>query len=611
MALSRIRDEAQSRAATLSLSALAKYLVTSALPYANGPIHFGHVAGAYLPADVHVRYLRMAGHEVLYVCGTDEHGVAITLKAEQEGLGYREYVDRWHREIKEFFDRFRIEFDVWSGTARCPHHAALTQRFFQVLLERGLVFDQTEDQWYSEVSQRFLPDRYLEGRCPECGFEKARGDECPRCGQWIDARKLGDPVSLVDGSRPVLRPTKHWYLDLPKIHAQGLGAWYAAKKAAGEWKPNVDGYVQAMFKDLRPRPITRDLPWGVPLPEGVPGAAGKVLYVWFDAPIGYVSATAEWAERVHGDAERWRDWWQDPATRLVHFIGKDNIAFHVVVFPAMLMGQGEAWEGRKFVLPAAVPANEFYNLQGRKFSTSAGWYLDNAEFFSRYDTDAARFHLMLSCPETADSEFLWQEFQNTNNALLADKIGNLASRVLKFAQRATGGKVPATVGGPLPHPQLLEADVAFSAVGGHLQRCEFRRAAQVLVAGAGALNTYVDAVAPWKLAKSAAAADQAAMAECIERSLAYLELLSRRLAPICPRAAGDLRAMLGEAAPAAGAGVWGSEGSRQTPARLPAGAVLGEPGILFRKIEDEEVAAEVDRLNARAAAAAAKPPADR
>ncbi len=578
---------------------MARYLVTSALPYANGPIHFGHVAGAYLPADVYVRYLRMAGHEVLYVCGTDEHGVAITLKAEQAGLGYREYVDRWHREIKEFFDRFRIEFDVWSGTARCPHHAALTQRFFAVLLQKGLVFERVEEQWYSEASGRFLPDRYLQGRCHDCGFEKARGDECPKCGAWIDARRLGDPVSLVDGSRPILKPTKHWYLDLPKIQALGLGDWYERKRAAGEWKPNVDGYVQAMMKELKPRPITRDLPWGVPLPPGVTDEPGKVLYVWFDAPIGYVSATAEWAQRVHGDSEKWRDWWQDPATRLVHFIGKDNIAFHVVVFPAMLLGQGDAWEGRSFVLPTAVPANEFYNLQGRKFSTSSGWYLDNAEFFAAYDPDAARFHLMLTGPETADSEFTWQEFQNTNNSLLADKIGNLASRVLKFAQRSTGGRVPATSGAPAAHHALSEADAALGAVGGHLEKYEFRKAAQALVAGANSLNQYFDERAPWKLAKSAAAADQTALAECIERCVAYLELLSRRLAPACPGAAVNLRRMLGAAAPTATACAWGIEGAGKPPSRRPAGTALGEPGILFKKIEDAQIEAEVAKLLTR------------
>ena len=491
---------------------MARFLVTSALPYANGPIHFGHIAGAYLPADVHVRYQRMRGHEVLYVCGTDEHGVAITLKAEQAGVGYREYVDRWHAEIKALFDRFGIAFDVWSGTARCPHHVPLVQRFFSTLRARGLVFDQVEEQWFSEASGRFLPDRYLQGRCPSCGFEKARGDECPKCGSWIDARKLGDPVSLVDGSRPALKPTRHWYLDLPKALELGLGAWYQGKQAAGEWKPNVDGYVREMLADIKPRPITRDLPWGVPLPAGVTDEPGKVLYVWFDAPIGYVSATAEWCAREHGDAERWRDWWQDPEVRLVHFIGKDNIAFHVVVFPAMLLGQADAWEGRRFNLPAAVPANEFYNLQGRKFNTSAGWYLDNDDFFAKYDADVARFHLMLTAPETADSEFTWQDFQNTANALLADKIGNFASRVLKFAIARCGGAVPEAAGAPAAHPALAEADEAFGRVGGHFERYELRKAAQAIVAGAAALNVYFDERAPWKLAKSEAAADRAALA---------------------------------------------------------------------------------------------------
>ena len=579
---------------------MARFLVTSALPYANGPIHFGHVAGAYLPADVFTRWARMAGHEVLYVCGTDEHGVAITLKAEQAGVGYREYVDRWHAEIKALFDRFGIRFDVWSGTARCPQHAPMAQRFFSVLLARGLVFELVEDQWFSEASGRFLPDRYLQGTCPECGFEKARGDECPKCGSWIDARKLGNPVSLVDGSRPVLKATRHWHLDLPKLLEEGRGDWYGRKRTAGGWKPNVAGYVQAMLADLKPRPITRDLPWGVPLPEGVTTDPNKVLYVWFDAPIGYVSATAEWCERVHNDPERWRDWWQDPEVRLVHFIGKDNIAFHVVVFPAMLLGQGDAWEGRPFILPHAVPANEFYNLQGRKFNTSAGWYLDNEDFFSKYDADAARFHLMLSAPETADSEFTWQDFQNTNNALLADKLGNLASRVLKFAHARCGGVVPETTRVPKEHAALAEADAAFARVGGHFEHYELRKAAQAIIAGATALNVYFDERAPWKLAKSADPGARAELDECVERSLAYLELLSRRLAPACPEVSARLRVMLGGAAAEVGARSWGEEGVGRPPQRLAAGTPLGEPGHLFSKIEDEQIAAEVAALAARA-----------
>jgi methionyl-tRNA synthetase len=590
---------------------MARYLVTSALPYANGPIHFGHVAGAYLPADVYVRWLRMAKgrDQVLYVCGTDEHGVAITLKAEQEGLDYRSYVDRWHEDIKGLFDRFGISFDIFSGTARCPQHADASRRFFRVLHERGFILERTEEQWFSEASGRFLPDRYLEGGCPNCGHDKARGDECPSCGTWIDARELVDPVSLIDGSRPVLKATTHWYLDLPKLLEHGLGAWYAGEDEAHPikgWKPNVDGYVQAMLADLHERPITRDLPWGVPLPEEIEGGEGKVLYVWFDAPIGYLSATMEWAE-AKGEPEAWRDWWQDADTRLVHFIGKDNIAFHVVVFPSMLLGQGDAWEDRGFVLPWSVPANEFYNLQGRKFSTSSGWYLDNERFFSRYDADAARFHVLLSSPETADSEFSWQEFQVSNNALLADKLGNLASRVLKFAAKRFDNRVPAVKAQAAAslegHDSLSEADERLDAVGAHLEAQEFRKACQALIAGAAALNQFFDAMEPWKLVKAEEPADRARCAAVIERCIAYLERLSRQLAPFCPAAADRLRAMLGEAAPGAEAAAL--DWPAGTPAPLEPDLALGEAGVLFRKIEDEEIAEEIALLEAQAAAAGA------
>ena len=582
---------------------MAKYLVTSALPYANGPIHFGHIAGAYLPADVYVRYLRMRGHDVLYVCGTDEYGVAITLRAEQEGIDYRSYVDRWHAEIKSLFDQFRISFDIFTGTARCPYHAEATQRFFQVLLDQGWVTEHAEQQWFSEQSQRFLPDRYLQGRCPNCGYEKARGDECPSCGTWVDARELGDPVSLVDGSRPILKETRHWYLDLPKLYAAGLEKWYQGSdedRPHMPWKANVDGYVQAMLSDLRERPITRDLPWGVPLPDGMEGTEGKVLYVWFDAPIGYLSATMEWAAQ-HGDVELWRDWWQNPKTHLVHFIGKDNIAFHLVVFPAMLLGQGEAWEGRRFQLPWSVPANEFYNLQGRKFNTSTGWYLDNDEFFGSYSTDAARLHLILTGPENADSDFTWEAFQITNNSLLADKLGNFATRILKFNARQFNGKVPASSGALDRHPSLVQADESLGEIGDRLSRQEFQSAARALLAGCDALNQFFDALAPWKLAKSDAEEDHNTCAAVLERCLAYLELLSRRMRPFCPTAGGELRAMLGEAATHLAGDEWGPEKAGSPPERLPEGATLGDAQVLFPKIDDRQIAAEVAKLQAAAA----------
>ena len=480
------------------------------------------------------------------------------------------------------------------------------QRFFEVLRERGHVFERTEEQWYSEESGRFLADRYLQGTCPECGHEQARGDECPNCGSWIDARKLGDPISLVDGSRPVLRETAHWYLDLPKLKDNGLLDWYQADDLATHrpWKPNVDGYVQAMLADLRARPITRDLPWGVP----VPGAESddKVLYVWFDAPIGYLSATMEWAEAApDGEHRDWRDWWLSPAAdgdgpapRLVHFIGKDNIAFHVVVFPSMLIGQEDAWDGRELVRPWAVPANEFYNLQGRKFSTSGGWYLDNETFFQRYSADAARFHLVLSGPETADSEFTWEGFQETNNTLLADKLGNFASRVLKFAEKRFDGKVPEAADAPAFPAEAAEAlavaDAAFAQVGPFLEQHAFRKAGLQLMLGCTGLNQFFDACAPWSLAKSGDAADLALCAAVVERSIAYLELVSRRLAPFCPTAAATLRDMLGAAA-AGAAESWGADGA---PAVLTGGLPLGDPGVLFAKIDDETIAAEVERLRA-------------
>ena len=414
---------------------MAKYLVTSALPYANGPIHFGHVAGAYLPADVYVRYLRMSGHDVLYVCGTDEYGVAITLKAEQEGLEYGPYLDRWHQEIKALFDQFKIEFDIFSGTARCPYHQETAQTFFKNLLDCGLVNDRVERQWYSEESGRFLPDRYLTGTCPECGHTEARGDECPSCGTWIDASALGNPTSLIDGSKPVLKETRHWYLDLPRIQAEGLGGWYANEDENHphkKWKPNVDGHVQAMLKDLRERPITRDLPWGVPLPEGVTDESGKVLYVWFDAPIGYISITKQ-------DIKDWKKWWHTPKdVRLVQFMGKDNIPFHTILFPSSLMGAED-----DYVLLDHISSNEYLNYEGGQFSKSrhVGIFGDDAKN-TGIKADIWRYCIMVNRPEKADTEFSWLDFQSKINHELVANLGNLVNRTMKFLNSFYGGIIP-------------------------------------------------------------------------------------------------------------------------------------------------------------------------
>ncbi|MFM7295925.1 MAG: methionine--tRNA ligase, partial [Planctomycetota bacterium] len=402
---------------------MTRYLVTSALPYANGPIHFGHVVGAYLPADVYVRTLRMQGEEVLYVCGADEHGVAITIGAEKDGIAYPEYVARWRDVIKHTFDRVGIAFDIWSGTSVSPQHAALSQDFFARIDRNGYLLQRETEQLYCTTDAKFLADRYVTGTCPSCGYEAARGDECPRCAKWLNPLDFADPRCKVCGSRPERRRTTHWYLDLPKVRDEFLGGWISSH----EWKPNVGTFVENQMKEIEPRPITRDMSWGVPLPAGTRGdIAGKVLYVWFDAPIGYVSFTQEWAARA-GRPDEWQRWWKSEDTRLVHFIGKDNIPFHCVVFPAMLFATKDG-----YVLPWNVPANEFYNLQGRKFSTSQGWTIPLEEFFARYDAQAARFYLLTSAPETKDSEWNWKDFQSCNNAQLADAIGNLVTRVLKF-----------------------------------------------------------------------------------------------------------------------------------------------------------------------------------
>jgi methionyl-tRNA synthetase len=408
-------------------------VVTSALPYANGPIHFGHIVGAYLPADVYTRYRRLRGDDVHFVCGTDEHGVAITLKAEKENVAYTDYVDRWHDEIRRTFERLDVRFDVFSGTShhRNPHHRELAQQMFLDLLERGYLTEKTEEQYYSPTLDRFLPDRYIEGTCYFCGFEKARGDECPNCGKFLEAKRLKDPRTTIDGSKPELRATKHWYLDLGRIREEWFRDWFESK--ANDWKPNVGNFVRGDLDELRERSMTRDLPWGVPVP--VEGAEGKVLYVWFDAPIGYLSISKQYWEE-QGRPERFEELWHGKDTKLYHFIGKDNITFHCVTFPCMLHASGRGW-----IVPENVPANEFFNLEGSKFNTSSGWYIPQ-DAIADVPSDALRYALCTMMPETADSEWTWAEFQSRVNADLADNLGNFVTRTLRFVERFFDGTIP-------------------------------------------------------------------------------------------------------------------------------------------------------------------------
>lgn len=566
---------------------MVRYLVTSALPYANGPIHFGHVVGAYLPADVYVRTLRALGEEVLFVCGTDEHGVAITIGAEALDVPYAEYVAKWRESIKSTFDRLGLEFDVWSGTSICPQHIELSQEFFRRLDLNGYLLQRETEQLFCLRDQRFLADRYVVGTCPNCAFDAARGDECPRCAQWIDPLDLANPRCKVCGSTPERRATRHWYLDLPKLRDEFLGRWAREH----EWKPNVGSFVANQLKEIEPRPITRDMDWGVPLPSDTAGdTRGKVLYVWFDAPIGYVSFTRVWAER-QGQPDAWKSWWQSPDTRLVHFIGKDNIPFHCVVFPAMLHGVKQS-----YVLPWHVPANEFYNLQGAKFSTSGGWYIPLDEFFARYDSEAARFYLLASSPETKDSEWNWRDFQTCVNVQLADTIGNLATRVLRFVDKHYASAIPPTA--PEHRDELTRVLLcecgAFGDPAEHITAFRFRRAAEQLIENARVANVFIDRTAPWALQKT----DPARAASVLATACEWLAWLARWMSPFMPGKAQRLWAMLGQSGDLR-ALPWPGIPTEANLRSLPAGQKLGAVEGLFTKLDDQQIAAELEALESR------------
>ncbi len=565
---------------------MTRYLVTSALPYANGPLHFGHVTGAYLPADVYVRTLRMQGEEALFVCGADEHGTAITISAEQEGTPYPQYVARWRDAIKRTFDAFKIEFDVWSGTSICPEHATTSQEFFRRLGANDYLLEKTVEQLYCPKDKMFLADRYIVGTCYFCGFEKARGNECQNCGKDLEPLLMKQVSCKICGTTPEKRPTRHWYLDLPKLRDDGLGAWFQDH----DWKPNVKGFVGNQLAEIEPRSITRDMAWGVPVPSDIQGHEGKVLYVWFDAPIGYVSFTQEWARLQERPAE-WERWWKSTDTRLVHFIGKDNITFHCVIFPSMLMGVRQ-----DYVLPWQVPANEFYNLEGGKFSTSEQRTIPLEDFAARYDVEAARFHLLATSPETADSDWRWEEFQSTVNAGLADTIGNLVTRLLRFIDKNNGGLIP-----PL-HPEhaaeldrvILTECGAFTDPAVSVREFRFRRATESLLGCARVANVFVDRMAPWTLRKT-----DARLAESVlNTGCQWLAWLARWMAPFMPGKAQQLWAMLGQSGEVSKQ-PWPGLPEAQTWRVLEAGQKLGTVAGLFTKIDDATIATEIAALHER------------
>ncbi len=536
-----------------------KILVTSALPYANGEIHFGHLAGAYLPADIYVRYHRLIGSDILFICGSDEHGVPITIAAQQAGISPKELVDRYHPSIKRSFEQLGIEFDNYSRTS-LPVHYATAQEFFLRIYEKGFIKPRTTNQLYCPRCNMFLADRYVEGTCPACGNSGARGDQCEACGKWLEPFELVEPRCKTCGATPQIRETTHWFFALSKFE-KDLREWIDSKT---NWKPNVKRFCEGWFKrGLSDRPITRDLSWGVPVP--LPEAKGKVMYVWFDAPIGYISSTKEWAER-NGDPERWKDYWLDKRTKLVHFIGKDNIVFHAIVWPAMLMAHGD------YVLPGEIPANEFLNLEGAKLSTSRNWAIWLPDYLRRFPPDPLRYALAVNLPENRDVDFTWADFHARNNNELADILGNFVNRVAVFLKKNYGGRVPQVAIEDESGQEVIKTiESVTREMGALIDSFQIKDAARLLMTLPALGNRYFDYQAPWRTFRENRERCDRTMAVCM-RLVAALEILT---APFLPFTSQKIGRMLGT-----GKKMW------QDALNPPLPGEIGEAEILFEKLAE-------------------------
>lgn len=555
-----------------------RILVTSALPYANGPLHLGHLAGAYLTADLYVRYKRLTKADVLYICGSDEHGVPITIAADKEGVSPQDIVDRYHEINKKAFEDFGISFDYYGRTSSPIHHKT-SQEIFLTLHKKGFFKKKTEQQLYDPKAEMFLPDRYVKGICPNCGFEEAYGDQCENCGTSLSPTELKFPVSALTGEEPVLKETQHWYMPLGDIQPK-LEAWLDTREG---WKPNVMGQVKSWLHDgLADRAATRDLTWGVPVP--LEEAKGKVLYVWFDAPIGYISATKEWAEQT-GDPDAWKKYWQDEQTELYHFIGKDNIVFHCIMFPIVLMEHGG------YVLPKNVPANEFLNLEGRKLSTSRGWAVWLHEYLEEFEPDLLRYALGSTLPETKDSDFSWKEFQARVNNELAAVLGNFVFRALSFTQKFAEGKVPEL---KEPSPTDLEAlkaiEVQKEKVTTAYENFRFKEAIAESMNLARIGNKYFTETEPWKTRKD----NPQACNNTLHVSIQLCAALSVLMEPVLPASMQKLKAQLGISSSLS----WDDICSEM----ITAGTSVHASEVLFTKIEDEQIEAQIRKLEERASA---------
>jgi len=560
-----------------------RYTITAALPYTNGPIHIGHLAGVYVPADIYARYLRLTGQDVAFICGSDEHGVAISIKAKKEGITPQEVVDKYHKMIKDSFADFGISFDNYSRTSAKIHHDTATE-FFKKLYDKGDFIEEVTEQLYDAEADQYLADRYVVGTCPVCGHPEAYGDQCENCGSSLNATDLINPKSTISGAKPVLKSTKHWFLPLDR-YEDFLRDWIL-KSHKNDWKSNVYGQCKSWIDEgLRARAVTRDLDWGIPVP--VPGGEGKVLYVWFDAPIGYISSTKEWAAREGKD---WEDYWKKDDTKLVHFIGKDNIVFHCIIFPSMLKAEGS------YILPDNVPANEFLNLEGRKLSTSKNWAVWLHEYLEDFpgQQDVLRYALTANAPETKDNDFTWKDFQARNNNELVAIFGNFINRVVVLTDKYYDGVVPEMGELNEEDQNALDELRAYPAViASSLERYRFRESQNELMNVARLGNKYLADAEPWKTIKTDENRTKTVMTIALQIA-ASLAVLSE---PFLPFTSATLRKMLNLSADPDSDLVplqW-ADLSEQKP-YLKVGHQIEKGSLLFSKIEDEQIEKQLEKL---------------
>ena len=575
-----------------------RHLITSALPYANGALHLGHLAGAYLPADIYVRYLRLLGKDVVFVCGSDEHGTAIAMRAKKEGVSPQEIIDKYHQLNKDTFKRLGISFDIFHRTS-APLHAETAQNFFREMYALGDEFEErVSEQYFDEEYNQFLADRYIVGTCPRCGHEEAYGDQCESCGSTLSPTELIEPRSVISGKTPVLKSTKHWYFKLDK-HADWLRTWIEEGTLDGKvhheakaWKKHVTGQCLSWLDHgLQPRGITRDLDWGVPVP--LEGAEGKVLYVWFDAPIGYISATKQWAED-HG--KNWEDYWKSSDAQLVHFIGKDNIVFHCIIFPAMLKAHGD------YLLPVNVPANQFLNFEGKKFSKSKGWGIEQHEYLEAFKDfpnkeDALRYALIRNMPEQRDSDFKWDEFVDFYDKELADNLGNFLNRVIVLTQKYYGGQAPDGAFGKSDHCQTINQLV--KELSEAIEHFSFKDAIQKFMEISSYGNVYLQDVSPWTIWKNDP--DSEVVKECLHTCLQIAGVLSIVSEPFLPFSSKKIRALLN--LPEAQAGDLANllDQLEQGAHIMPAGHRVGQAEVLFPKIHDRKDKSRLELIEAQKA----------